>query len=210
MAARAGRVRAAARSRATRPAVASRGGSSSASTRRVTRADAKRRRSRLVLALAALFAAVMAAASFPLTSLITQHHQLSATQAQANVLTSENRALAAEARQLGDGAVVAGIARGDYGFVKPGQKAYDILPTSGSPLTSAINSGHVPLEGPPVAPGSAQSQALLDTGAGSASGARVGAAPTGARATGPAASPAAATQGSGLWGRVVHTLEFWR
>jgi hypothetical protein len=153
------------------------------------------------------------ATSFPLSSLFDQRGQLASAQAQTNLLTSENKSLSAEASRLGDPATIAAIARADYGFVKPGQKAYDILPTPGAPLTSAVESGHVPLEIPPVAPGSSESEALLDTGAGSvaspaaASGPGQAGSGTSFQGTGP---PGPAASGSSVWDRIAHALEFWR
>jgi cell division protein FtsB len=201
--------RPAAKRPAKRPAAkpARRPASGSSSSRRAARAAAKTRRSRLLLLVAALFAGVVLATSFPFSDLLGQRGQLAAAQAQLNRLSSQNHSLATEALRLGDPATVAAIARADYGFVQPGQKAYDILPTAGAPLTSAANSGHVPLEGPPVAPGSAQSQSLLDAGAGVATPAGFSHGGAGGTKAGHESAP---SQGSGLWGRVLHTLEFWR
>jgi cell division protein FtsB len=177
-----------------------------AAKRRATRSAAKARRSRLLL-VAALFAGMVLATSFPFSDLLGQRGQLAMAQGQLDRLTAQNHSLATEALRLGDPATVAAIARAYYGFVAPGQKAFDILPTAGAPLTSAANSGHVPLEAPPVAPGSPQSQALLDAGAG-------GATPAGSSHGGAGGTKgghqAASAPGSGLWGRVLHTLEFWR
>ena len=185
-----------------------------AGTRRDARLAARARRSRVLLAAAAVVAALVLATSFPFSSLLGQRQQLSVAQGQVDRLTSENRALSSEVLRLGDPATVAAIARADYGFVQPGQKAYDILPTAGAPLTSGADSGHVPLEGPPVSPGSAQSQTLLDAGAGAtAGGSAVGGAPAGSADPGSHAKGAngrAPSSGTGLWGRVLRTLEFWR
>jgi cell division protein FtsB len=180
-----------------------------ATTRRAARVAAKQRRSRLLVVVAVAFAAVVLATSFPFSELLGQRQQLATAQSQLNRLSSQNQSLAVEALRLGDPATVAAIARADYGFVQPGQKAFDILPTAGAPLTSAANSGHVPLEGPPVAPGSLQSQALLDAGAGGSG--HAGSGTSHGTAGGSKGSQSAApSQGSGLWGRVLHTLEFWR
>lgn len=160
----------------------------------MARAELQRRRSRALVIAASVFAALVLVTSFPISALLDQGGQLSAAQAQANQLTADNRLLSAEASRLNNPAVVAAIARADFGFVEPGEKAYDILPTPGAPLTGAATTGHVPLSGPPVAPGSAQSQALVDPGAGLAAG------------SGPSRPR---SRGSGLWGRIAHDLEFW-
>jgi cell division protein FtsB len=188
-----------------------------ARSRRSARAAAQARRSRVLVAAASIFAVGVLATSFPFSSLFGQHRQLSAAQGQVTRLTDENRALSSEIVRLGDPGTVAAIARADYGFVQPGQTAYDILPTAGAPLTSAANSGHVPLEGSPVAPGSARSQALLDAGAGAPASSVAGAG-TGVHAATGAATGTAHHQGGSttqatspsFWGRVLRTLQFWR
>jgi hypothetical protein len=97
---------------------------------------------------------------------------------------------------------VNGLARHNFGFVLRGQKAYQILPppTGSPPSNASALSEHVPLEGPPVVPGSPRAEALL-----------------GLAATAPAASTSVSVRGSpgaaaptGYWGRVVRSLEFWR
>jgi len=161
----------------------------------VTRAEFQRRRSRALVIVAAAFAAIVLLTSFPITALLAQRDQVSATQSQEDQLTAQNRLLSNEASRLKSPAVVAAIARADFGFVKAGEKAYDILPTPATSATSAITSGHLPLNGQPVAPGSAQSQLLLDPGVGAAT------------APGPSHTR---PKGTGLWDRIAHVIEFWR
>jgi hypothetical protein len=167
-----------------------------------------------------VFAVVVLATSMPVSALLSQHDQLSSTSRQLGGLEAKNKALEQETQQLSKPSTVAGIARRDYGLVAPGSQAYEILPASGASTGSAQNSGHVPLEGPPVVPGSAISEELLGagqdtgvgTGRGSAGGSSVArgssANARGRRATGQFAQ-GGATSG-GFWTRVVHTLEFWR
>jgi cell division protein FtsB len=201
----------------------------------VTRARRRRvgRRGRLLLLVCSLFAAAVLATSFALSELLGQRAQLAQAQGQLTHLSSQDRVLSAEARRLTDPSTEAAIARADYGFVTPGQSVYDILPSPGSPITSGASSGHVPLQGSPVVPGSATSQALLDTGAMGASsvatstaahGAVHSAAPApttsgashGSVASGTGASSGRSvasgtgTEPSSIWGRIVQTLEFWR
>jgi cell division protein FtsB len=184
------------------------------------------RHGRLLLLVCSLFAAAVLATSFPFSDLRGQRGQLAQAQGQLARLSSQDRVLAGEVRRLGDPSTVAAIARADYGFVAPGQSAYDILPSAGSPLTSGASSGHVPLEGPPVVPGSATSQALLDAGAPgrslapastgrAAPQARTGSAHTSdasvaGTAPGRAVASGAGADQSSMWGRIVRTLEFWR
>jgi hypothetical protein len=162
---------------------------------------------------AVVFAAVVLASALPWSTLMDQHAQLASATSQVGVLQAENRALAGEARELSDASTVAGLARQDYGLVEPGQKAYDILPPPGSTAPTAVEAGHVPLDEPPVLPGSARSEKLL--GAGGA-----GAPPPGARGATSAGAHGATTAtgqppsgnqtgSGGFWSRVGHTLEFW-
>jgi len=141
----------------------------------------------------------------PVSALLTQHRQLATTAAELTQLQDADRTLAAQARALADSSTVSGLARSEYGLVPSGQKAYVVLPPSGATAAQVAGSGHVPLEGPPVVPGSAQSEALLGlstatTPATSASGPAPGAHRTAANGHGSA----------GFWARVLRTLEFWR
>jgi hypothetical protein len=172
-----------------------------------------------------VFAIVVLATSMPVSALLSQHGQLSSTAQQVGRLEAQNKALEQEAKQLSDPSTVAGIARRDYGLVAPGSQVYEILPPSGASTLSAQSSGHVPLEGPPVAPGSARSQELLSAGNGQGTGAA--SAPVWAAASSTASArphssvnavgrratrqlARAAMAGGGFWTRVVGTLEFWR
>lgn len=182
------------------------------------RASLQRRRARALLVAAAIFAAIVLATSFPVSTLLSQHKQLSSTTQQVSTLEQQNKALNEEAEQLSDPSTVAGIARRDYGLVAPGSQAYEILPAPGSSAASGQSTGHVPLEGPPVVPGSAQSQEILAAGTtGLAGGGTQGTDSAGSSGT---ASPSASAgsgksvsadgPSDGFWTRVLHTLEFWR
>lgn len=214
------RSRARARRRGVKPSTAS-------SKREVARRrlSLQRRRARALLFVSGLFAIVVLVTSMPVSALISQHVQLSSTARQVGSLEAQNKALEQEAKQLSDPSTVVGIARRDYGLVAPGSQVYEILPPSGASTLSAQSSGHVPLEGPPVAPGSARSQELLSAGNGEGAGAasapvwassssaasvkpRSSANAAGRRATRQLARDAVA--GGGFWARVAGTLEFWR
>jgi hypothetical protein len=160
---------------------------------------------------------VVLASAMPLSALMAQHQQLASSTSQIERLRVENRSLGDEARQLSDAAAVAGLARRDYGLVAAGQKAYDILPPPGAQEPTAADSGHVPLEEPPVVPGSSRSQELLGIG-GDASAPSGVAAPDRGAAHVPAGTQTSAGGGvgatgdadtGGFWSRVTHTLEFW-
>ena len=181
--------------------------------RRRSRAALARRRARVVLVVAVVFAAVVVVTSFPVSALLTQRTQLSSTQARDDQLRSEDLALSHEVANLNNPTAVADVARSDYGFVPPGDKAYEVLPEPGSSPSSAELSGHVPLDGPPVVPGSPTSQQLLGAGSvpvtsatatGSSGGSGSGA-PSSATHSG---SDAAAS--APFLSRVLDTLEFWR
>jgi cell division protein FtsB len=158
----------------------------------------ERRRARALVLAAVVFAAVVLLSALPWSTLMDQHAQLSSAAAQVTALQAQNRALAVEERELSNATTVAGLARQDYGLVEPGQKAYDILPPPGTTDPTAVTAGHVPLDEPPVMPGSALSEKLL--GAGPA-----GATPSGARGR----TSADPRDSGGFWSRVGHTLEFW-
>jgi cell division protein FtsB len=173
----------------------------------------EQRRARTVLGAAGLFALVVVGTSFPLSALLSQRGQMASDAGQLAALREENAALARQAAQLHDPGTVDGLARHDYGLVRPGQKAYAILPPAGSSTGSGSSSpvtggaGHVPLDGPPVVPGSARAQKLMGVQPpaprtrGSHGSARQG------HAHGPDTGPPAPPPG--FWTRVVRNLEFW-
>lgn len=183
-----------------RPAARRRRGNSTrpAATKRLS---IEHRRARALLIVSALFAVVVVSTGVPVAALLAQRHQLASTSAQLSELRAENRSLTDQARELNDPAAVSALARGDYGMVPPGDKAYDILPAPGSPASAGEGSGHVPLDGPPVVPGSSQSQELLGVDPGTVTDAS-GQGSSGTR-------PAGAAARGGFWSRVIHNLEFW-
>jgi len=178
----------------------------------------ERRRARALLAAAALFAAVVLLVALPWSTLADQHAQLTSASAQVTELQAQNRALSVQAGELANKATQAGLARQDYGLVEPGQKAYDMLPASGTSTPAASDSGHVPLDEAPVVRGSRRSQELLgaDVGATTPVSSSAVAAPSTADIVRAAPHTPAGTTSStdslgdrGFWSRVVHTLEFW-
>jgi hypothetical protein len=150
---------------------------------------------------AVVFALVVLATGMPVSALLAQRHQLSSASTELARLHEENGSLEHQARQLSDSATVGALARTEYGLVPNGDKAYDILPAPGTSAGTASSTGLVPLNGPPVVPGSGESQSLLGLASShsSSQGAVAGKAGSGHAAATP-----------GLWGRVLDTLEFWR
>jgi cell division protein FtsB len=183
-------------------------------TSRIERRRAiSRRRARTVTVACVAFCALVLATSFPVSALLRQHQQISSATGELHALTAANSSLEQEASELSQPANVAALARRDYDLVRPGQKAYTVLPLPGSSQSSAASSGHSSLDQGPVAPGSEQSQALLGgdglngsspPGDTSGSGGDLGAAGSKTQAGNSPSSP------PGLWGRVLDTLEFWR
>jgi len=175
----------------------------------------ERRRARAVLLAALLFAAAVLLGALPWSTLTDQHAQLTSASAQVNELQAQNRTLADQARALSSKETQAGLARQDYGLVEPGQKAYEILPASGTSSSTAVQAGHVPLNEPPVVPGSRRSEQLLGVDTASSTSAnsatRTSAGP-GAAGRSPSSQGVTLTNALGersFWSRVVHTLEFW-
>jgi hypothetical protein len=163
-----------------------------------------------------IFAAFVVFVTMPWSVLASQHQQLSSDSSQVRELQAENRALSAQARQLADPAAVAGLARQDYGLVRPGQRAYDILPAAGAKSSTVADAGHVPLNQAPVVPGSRRSQALLGADVGKVVAPAASTRTSdeaqqagGATSAGHGASAHSAHRAGGFWSRVGHTLEFW-
>jgi cell division protein FtsB len=161
----------------------------------------RRRRARIVWVVCGGFCLVVLATSFPAQALIRQHDAISSASSELDRLTAGNSALQRQADELSNPANIAALARSDYDMVSPGEKAYEVLPAAGTKESENLSSGHSLLDQRPVAPGSAESQALLgDAGSTSSSG----------------SGNAGSSQGAGvkhgapgLWSRVLNTLEFW-
>ena len=178
-------------------------------TRIERRRAMSRRRARLVGIVCLGFCALVLATSFPLSALFRQHQQISGATQELRTLTSGNLSLQKQATDLSRPANVAALARRDYDLVRPGQKAYTVLPLPGS-TQSASSSGQSSLNQGPVAPGSAESQELLGGDGLSGSG-TPGDSSTGAAGSGGSQpqSGRSAKGTPGLWTRVLGTLEFW-
>ena len=155
-------------------------------------------RSRLLFLGALIFSAVVLVAWFPASSLLNQRSDLSATAGQLAALHKQDAALAQEKKNLSDAGEIGRIARQQYQFVSPGQRAYEVLPPSGAAAPGTPYAGD-PGSAAPVTP-SATSELPP------------GGVTTTTTPTGHAGQRAGATtpSGSGVLSRMLHTLEFWR
>ena len=172
--------------------------------------EARRARS-LVIGAGAL-AAIVLLTSFPISGLLSQRAAISGTGHEISTVQAENDALAHQVSALSNSATINDLARHDYGFVPKGQRVYDILPSPNASGSALAGSGQVPLDGPPVVPGSAQSQALIGVVTPTADTARN--APATSARRGVSGGDAAGTSSAppephSYWGRVVRSLEFW-
>jgi cell division protein FtsB len=170
------------------------------------------RRARSLLLGAIVLAAVVLLTSFPIEGLLSQRSSLSGAARELTTVQAENNALGRQVSALSNPSTVNDLARQDYGFVPKGQRVYDVLPSSSPSGSDVSSSGLVPLNGAPVAPGSARSQALI----GIEAPAGVTAVPHVTDKTTAAGSRGASSavdvvppEPHSYWGRVVRSLEFW-
>jgi cell division protein FtsB len=168
------------------------------------RRAAETRRNRIPVVLGGAAAAVILVTSFPLSVLVSQHHQLSAEAAQLATLQHQNNLLAEQRQQLNSNAEVKRLARQNYQLVLPGQALFDILPPAGKTTSAAAGAptagdpANQPLVSPTQAPDMSPDPGIPSTTVPSSTG-----------TTGSAPTPAATSSG-GFWSRVGSTLEFWK
>jgi cell division protein FtsB len=155
-------------------------------------------RSRLLFVGALLFSAVVLLAWFPASSLLHQRSDLSSTSGQLSALHKQDAALAQEKKNLSDAGEIGRIAREQYQFVGPGQRAYEVLPPSGAAAAGT------PYAGDPGSTGPATPSATPELPPG---GVTTTTTPTGHAGH---ATTAAPQSSSGLLTRMLHSLEFWR
>ena len=162
----------------------------------------ERRRARAMVIGALALAAIVLLTSFPVSELLAQRSALASTGRQVSSYAAADRSLTSQLAALDQAGAANALARRDYGFVAADERAFDILPPSGGRAPTSVSSGAVPLDAPPVAPGSTRSQALIGLAA--------SAAPPGTHAAGaPASGATASGPPPGYWGRVLRSLEFW-
>ncbi len=155
-------------------------------------------RSRLLFVGAVAFSIVVLVAWFPASSLLNQRTDLSGTSAQLAALHNQDAALAQEKKNLNDAGEIGRIAREQYQFVDPGQRAYEVLPPSGAAAAGA------PYAGDPGSAGPTTPSATPELTPG---GVTTTTAP--ARSGGRSSTPAQGGS-STLVDRMLHSLEFWR
>lgn len=91
------------------------------------------RRRMWVVAVTVVFVGVLFVAVFPTRTFLAQRASVSAATQQLEVLGEQNRLLEDRARLLNDDAEIERLAREQYHLVKPGEKAYALLPPPASP-----------------------------------------------------------------------------
>jgi cell division protein FtsB len=155
-------------------------------------------RPRLLFVGALLVSAVVLLAWFPATSLLHQHSDLASASGQLSALHKQDAALAQEKKNLSDAGEIGRIAREQYQLVDPGQRAFEVLPPSGAAAAGT------PYAGDPGSTGPAAPSATPELPPG---GVATSTTPTGHAGH---ATTTAPSSSSGLLGRMLHSLEFWR
>jgi len=140
---------------------------------------------RLLVPLTLATAVALVVAWFPLSTLLSQRHQIATVSRQISTLERDAQRVTAERREISSTAAETELARAEYQLVKPGERLIQIL--NGGPGTSPIGTGD-PGDQPLASPAAANG--LLP-------------------ATPTTPNRGAATR-PGFWSRVVRTLEFWR
>jgi cell division protein FtsB len=159
--------------------------------------DPSIRRSRLVFVGALVFSAVVLVAWFPARSLLNQRSDLTAMSSQLAALHKQDAALGQEKKNLSDSGEIGRIAREQYQFVDPGQRAFEVLPPSGAAAAGT------PYAGDPGSTGPATPSATPELPPGGVTTTTTPADHAGHATTDP-------TSSSGFVARMLHSLEFWR
>jgi cell division protein FtsB len=157
-----------------------RGAGAVGASRPERRRAARTRRNRLVLTVAVLASAAIVGAWFPASTLLHQRQQLAAAATQLSRLDQQNAALRHQEKQLRTPATIGRMAQQQYDLVAPGDQAYQVLPPSGTGSSDGT-----------LAPERTSAERTRRSG------------------TAGEPSSGAGTTGS-FFGRVLHTLEFWR
>ena len=147
---------------------------------------------------AVVLSAVVLFAWFPAGSLLSQRSTLTSAQSQLATLHQQDVALAQEKKNLSDSGEIGRIAREQYQFVDPGQRAYEVLPASGAAAAGTPYAGDpgskspaTPSATPELPPGGVTTTTTPGSHAGHA-------------------ATTTPTTSLGLLGRMLHSLEFWR
>jgi hypothetical protein len=160
------------------------------------------------------------ATNFPLTTLLSQHHQLSAEAAQLHQVESSNRTLSEQNQQLNSTAEIDRLARQDYQLELPNETLFNVLPPSGKSTSTTPGGptsgdpGDQPLVEPAKAPDMSPYPGLPRSPSTAAStGSRTGTSDAGGSGVGNSSSTGGsgeASSPSSFWSRVANTLEFWK
>jgi len=94
-----------------------------------------------LLAGALVLVAVLFLWVFPTSSVLAQRRQLDRAANRLQFLKDQNRALEEESRRLQSDAAVEEIARERYQMVRPGERAWAVVPESPTPTTTAPPGG---------------------------------------------------------------------
>ncbi|HUZ19100.1 MAG TPA: septum formation initiator family protein [Acidimicrobiales bacterium] len=147
-------------------------------------------RARIALVVAALFAGAMLVFELPVGEILHQRSEIAAVASELTAVQAHDAQLRSAVASLRKPPTIAAMAHQEYGLVRPGQRAYVVLPSAGSTAGQANT----------LAPRTIPEADLVPTDASSL----LGAAPRGG---GSAGGPSA---GGSLWHRMVQRLEFWR
>lgn len=134
--------------------------------------------------------------AYPVRTYLAQERQVAQVERTISVLGAQDAKLNSQYKLLQRTSYVDQLARADYGYVKPGQQAYEVLPPNGSKSTArSTYPGDPALQGP-VSPSVA---AVLPPGV------------LPHTTTSPVhRASATAAHPPGLLRRIFDTLEFWR
>jgi cell division protein FtsB len=93
----------------------------------------RRARAALVFGVSVVLVGFLFAFYFPTRTWLAQRRSTGMAATQLDALSHANQTLSAQANALKDPAVIARIARDQYGMVKPGEKAFVVLPPPSAP-----------------------------------------------------------------------------
>lgn len=96
----------------------------------------KKRRKKVTIAFVLVGIAIYFLAVFPTRSFLLQRQQVRSTVAKVKAMEASNQALQKQVNAMNSPSEIASIARSEYGLIKPGEKAFVVLPPSKSTTTT--------------------------------------------------------------------------
>ncbi len=94
----------------------------------------------VTIAVALIGIAVYLLAVFPTRSFMLQRQQVKSTVSQVRAIQNSNQILQQKIGSMNSPSVIENIARSQYGLIKPGEKAFVVLPPSSSTTsTTSVN-----------------------------------------------------------------------